>query len=533
MRQQKFLDGLADDMDQKASREQTSESHNVLHSGDTTPTVASQNHVRSGMDPSQPKQRFGSRRKGPAFVHDAVVNVVLSPKYITSANTSSSNEFKPSLSDDQIQANMIVSIWNLDNQRYFTLTFTSTSAPSTPTPKAQSRPVSRYPPPSTLSPSSVPSPASSNGSRSGSNAGLSPASVISSPRGFVMAAAPLLPLGGPSRASVAAAPSILQKITRMKDAILNSMDIPIFAMWKDQSLAFPNKAAAHLMHATVDSDTDDKQDILERFKVYSQNFDRQLRPEEYPIAELCRSQKPFTGWKIGVIDSDMKYLTYDVSGEGIFDEKTGEFLAGIVVLKDVTEYTSELAAKDEQNDQQFQLICETMPQLLWTTTATGRNDWFSRRWYDYTGRSVHESMTEGWEPSFHPDEVPETARKWQHCLETGEEFSTEYRCKRHDGAWRWMLGRALPLRDQKSGRILKWFGTCTDIHELVEARQAARRTREQLLNVIAHAHVTVWAIDKERRLTFLEGKLMWDEGEQDITYDHLGQSVYDGMLILF
>lgn len=318
----------------------------------------------------------------------------------------------------------------------------------------------------------------------------------------------------------------------MKDAILNSMELPIFAMWKDQSLAFPNKAAAHLMHAAADPDTDDTQDILERFKVYSQNFDRQLRPEEYPIAELCRSQRPFTGWKIGVIDSDMKRINYDVSGEGIFDEKTGEFLAGIVVLKDVTEYTSELAAKDEENEQQFQLICETMPQMLWTTTATGQNDWFSRRWYDYTGRSMKASITEGWESSFHPDEVPETTRRWHHCLESGEEFSVEYRCRRHDGAWRWMLGRALPLRDQKSGKILKWFGTCTDIHELVEARQSARSTREQLLNVIAHAQVTVWAIDKDRKLTFLEGKLMWDEEELDVSDDHLGSNVYEGMLVL-
>lgn len=530
--EQKFLDGLADDMEQRASRKQTPEPQSVLESGDTTPTIASEKHARSKIDSPRSKQRSASRKLGPAFVHDAVVNVVLSPKHIASAHTSSSNEFKASLSDDQIQANMIVSIWNLENQRYFTLTFTSTSSASAPTPKAQSRPVSRYPPSSTLSPSSEPSPASSIGSRTSSTSGSAPGSVIGSPAGVGFSAAPLLPLGGPSRASVAAAPSILQKITRMKDAILNSMELPIFAMWKDQSLAFPNKAAAHLMHATADPDADDQQDILERFKVYSQNFERQLRPDEYPIAELCRSQKPFTGWKIGVIDSDMKRVNYDVSGEGIFDEKTGEFLAGIVVLKDVTEYTSELAAKDEQNDQQFQLICETMPQLLWTTTATGRNDWFSRRWYDYTGTSVQESMTEGWESSFHPDEIAETARKWQHCLKTGEEFSTEYRCKRHDGAWRWMLGRALPLRDQKTGDILKWFGTCTDIHELVEARQSARRTREQLLNVIAHAHVTVWAIDKEKRLTFLEGRLMWDEGMQDLSNEHIGQNVYDGTLRL-
>ena len=520
-------------MDQKASRENTPEPHGDLQSGDTTPTVASEKQTPSGSGSSQTKQRFPGTVKSSTLVHDAVVNVVLSSKYMDSANMSSSGELKSSLSNNQIQANMIVSIWNLENQRYFTLTFTSTFAQSTPTAKPQSRTVSRHPPSSTLSATSNPSPASSNSSSHGSNPGSSPASAVNSPMGFSPSVAPFPPLGGPSRSNVAAAPSILQKITRMKDAILNSMELPIFTMWKDQSLAFPNKAATHLMHSSVDPTTDDTQDILERFKIYSQNFDRQLSPEEYPIAELCRSQKPFTGWKIGVIDSQMKRLNYDVSGEGIFDEKSGEFLAGIVVLKDVTEYTSELAAKDEQNEQQFQLICETIPQMLWTTTAAGRNDWFSRRWYDFTGKTVQHSMAVGWENSCHPDDTLETNRKWQHCLETGEEFSVEYRCQRHDGEWRWMLGRALPLKEQKTGKILKWFGTCTDIHDLVEARQAARRTREQLLNVIAHAHVTVWAIDKERKLTFLEGKLMWDQGENDITSESIGNNVYDGKPILF
>lgn len=103
---------------------------------------------------------------------------------------------------------------------------------------------------------------------------------------------------------------------------------------------------------------------------------------------------------------------------------------------------------------------------------------------------------------------------------------TEYRCKRFDGAWRWMLGRALPLRDAKSGKITKWFGTCTDIHDLVEARQEAKRTREQLLNVIKHAHVTVWTVDCNRILTFLEGKLMWDE-DSDCEEASVGKNVFE------
>lgn len=69
-----------------------------------------------------------------------------------------------------------------------------------------------------------------------------------------------------------------------------------------------------------------------------------------------------------------------------------------------------------------------------------------------------------------------------------------------------MLGRALPFYDDQ-GQIVKWFGTCTDIHDLVEARQAARQTRAQLQQVIEHAKVTLWAVNRKCELIVLEGDM--------------------------
>ena len=133
----------------------------------------------------------------------------------------------------------------------------------------------------------------------------------------------------------------------------------------------------------------------------------------------------------------------------------------------------------------------------------------------------------GWQNPFHPDDMPETSKRWNHSLNTGDEYTTEYRCKRFDGAWRWMLGRALPLRDPVTNQIVKWFGTCTDIHDLVEARQTARRTREQLLNVIKLAHVTVWTVDIYRNLTFIEGKFIWANEEGISKEEWVGKNIYE------
>ena len=217
-------------------------------------------------------------------------------------------------------------------------------------------------------------------------------------------------------------------------------------------------------------------------------------------------------------------MVYEINGEPVFHEETGDFLGGIVIFKDVTEYTQKIAAQIEENERQFESIANFMPVMVWTTTPDGMHDWFSRRWYDYTGLTVDQSLGEGWRLPFHPDDMRVTAENWHHSLRTGDEYNTEYRCQRYDGQWRWMLGRALPFYDD-AGRIVKWFGTCTDIHDLVLARQEARQTREQLQQVIQHAKIVLWVIDRENKVKVIEGEI--EPGQHFRKDEVLGRSVYD------
>lgn len=160
--------------------------------------------------------------------------------------------------------------------------------------------------------------------------------------------------------------------------------------------------------------------------------------------------------------------------------------------------------------------------------ANRKPDWWSKRWYNYTGLTPENSLGANWTNSFHPDDMVKTAERWAHSLATGEEYVTEYRCRRKDGAWRWMLGRAQPLRDPKTNKIIKWFGTCTDIHELIEAQKNVKHYREQLKSVVRHARVTMWMIDKERHLTFLEGPPMWvGEEKAGDTLSYLGRDAFE------
>ena len=118
-----------------------------------------------------------------------------------------------------------------------------------------------------------------------------------------------------------------------------------------------------------------------------------------------------------------------------------------------------------------------MPQLVWVTRPDGYHEWYNRRWYEYTGTTPTESAGEGWNNFFHPDDQE---RAWEVAAQsrTGEKYEIEYRCRRHDGVYRWFLGRALPIRDE-SGQIVRWFGTCTDI----EDQKQAEAQREFLLTL--------------------------------------------------
>ncbi|MBB1285974.1 PAS domain-containing protein [Flavisolibacter sp. BT320] len=137
---------------------------------------------------------------------------------------------------------------------------------------------------------------------------------------------------------------------------------------------------------------------------------------------------------------------------------------------------------------EFQFVTDFMPQMVWSTQPDGFHDFFNKQWYNYTGLTYEQTKDKGWSLVLHSDDYDRTWKIWQHSLETGEVYETEYRLRRHDGQYRWFLARALPMRDEQ-GNIIKWFGTCTDIHDqkmasnILEAKVQERTKELQKANL--------------------------------------------------
>lgn len=141
---------------------------------------------------------------------------------------------------------------------------------------------------------------------------------------------------------------------------------------------------------------------------------------------------------------------------------------------------------------------------MWITRPDGYHVYFNQQWVDFTGLSLTESLGDGWNPPFHPDDRPLARRLWSEATAMGTPYEIEYRLRRHDGVYRWMLGRAVPLRDG-SDEVVKWFGTCTDIEELKVALHEAAELREELERRATHDPLTGLA---NRDLLFAQMEIM-------------------------
>lgn len=153
----------------------------------------------------------------------------------------------------------------------------------------------------------------------------------------------------------------------------------------------------------------------------------------------------------------------------------------ISVSRDITEKRKAEEAI-RQSEKQFKDITEAIPQLVWVCNNEGEVVYFNDKWYEFTGTGPNESLGHGWSRLVHPDDVPGTLKNWNEAQKNAAVVSVEYRLKTADGAYRWVFSRGIPITNNE-GRIEKWFGTCTDVHEqktLAEnlERLVAERTRE-------------------------------------------------------
>jgi PAS domain S-box-containing protein len=203
----------------------------------------------------------------------------------------------------------------------------------------------------------------------------------------------------------------------------------------------------------------------------------------------------------------------------------------------VAERTDELARKAElllqlnvelvNKNRELDAIVHTAPDIIFSRQTDGSRDYISDRFYDYTGAAAGSANGFGWLEYVHPQDQESTIAKWTHSVQSGTNYEAEYRMRSSDGAYRWFRARALPIRDD-DGQIVKWYGTCSDIHDSKMLEQSIRDNAAELERMVDSR------TDELRRLS-VRLMTMQDQERRRIArdlHDGLGQELAVAKMVL-
>ncbi|GGF15154.1 PAS domain-containing sensor histidine kinase [Hymenobacter cavernae] len=195
----------------------------------------------------------------------------------------------------------------------------------------------------------------------------------------------------------------------------------------------------------------------------------------------------------------------------------------------MTEVHDQRALADalRRGEAELRFLADSIPQLIWTATAEGLIDYYNQHTAEYTGLTGEELGPTGWVGLLDPAEQAGAARRWIHCVATGESYEGLFRMRRHDGQYRWHLIRARQLTDERGPC---WFGACTDVDDQHRLREVLQTQYDELARTNRDLDTFVYAASHDLKQPLHNLRGLFDELRRTASFDDPEQEVILGMV---
>ncbi len=170
---------------------------------------------------------------------------------------------------------------------------------------------------------------------------------------------------------------------------------------------------------------------------------------------------------------------------------------------------AELVRDLAQREIEFHALADNIAQLAWMADETGDVFWYNKRWFEYTGSTLDEVKGWGWQDLHDPEHRPRVVESFRRSIERGDPWEETFPLRGRDGKHRWFLSRAIPIKDG-TGRVIRWFGTNTDITEQRETETKLRAAEARLRLAMEATRLGTWD------LNLVTGEAQWSPGMKGI-----------------
>jgi PAS domain S-box-containing protein len=239
---------------------------------------------------------------------------------------------------------------------------------------------------------------------------------------------------------------------------------------------------------------------------------------EREIDEIAATKKTIRG-TVSFPHATLGKRIYDYILSPVLNDQ-GEVEAVSGVTRDISDIKKVEEALLE-SEHRFRNLADSAPVMIWMTDETGHCFYLNKQWYDFTGQTIEEGHGMGWTNAVHPDERQKAGDIFMKASEACLPYRIEFRLRRHDGSYHWVIDSAEPRIDE-NGRFLGFIGSVVDIHYRKEAEEELRHLSYHLKLATESAGVGTWSFDTQTsRLEWSElHKEMWGYGKDssDLTY---------------